>query len=187
MIEKKNRVPLGNQKNNIIRANLSPVLSAAELIAALNSGIYADISANDAVSGDNVGTIEVGTKQTKALWDEILAASGTTSGTSSALTLTQTGFVLADGAAVRFKLGTAMDKGATLNVNGTGAHAIVDALGKPQKAIAGSYCTVIYSSTTGNFILQGSGGAVSRFGNDVGQISTFEWMIMGNFSPYYGR
>jgi len=130
---------------------------------------------------------EAGKPINKAALDEFLAASGTTAGTGDALTLVQAGFVLADGATVRFKLHAAMNKGATLNVNATGAHALVDGLGKPQKAIAGSYCTAIYSSTNGNFILQGSGGAKPRFGNEPGQISTYEFILKGaSFNGYGG-
>jgi len=159
MIEKKDRVPLGNQKNNIIRTGLSTSLTTAQLIAALNAGVYADVTANNATAGENVGVAEIGTKQTKAVWDELLAASGITAGTSSALTLAQAGFSLVDGATIRFKLHADMDKGATLNVAATGAKSVVDQLGNPQRALAGSYCTVVYSSTTENFILQGRGEA----------------------------
>ena len=90
------------------------------------------------------------------------AAFGVTTGTSTALVLSpdNTSFDLVDGAVVRFKLHTDMQKGATLAVGNKAAKPIVDALGKAQKAKAGSYITTMYSATNENFILQGSGGGV---------------------------
>lgn len=122
--------------------------------------------------------------------NECLAASGSTTGTATALTLAQDGFALSDGALVRFKLH--IDSGATptLNVNGTGAKAIMQSKTKALKAgtAAGTWLTVVYSSTLDFFVLQGSGAESSgRFGNDLRQISTYELFFRGNTSSSYCR
>lgn len=122
----------------------------------------------------------------KVAMDECLAASGTTTGTSDALLLEQAGFALFDGATVRFKLHADMNPNATLNVNSTGAVKILDMTGKPQKAKAGSWCTVIYNDVSGNFTLQGNGGGTLQYGNAPGQISTFE-LFMNMFNPFYRK
>ena len=66
--------------------------------------------------------LQQGMPYSDLVMNEVLAASGTTSGTASALTLAQSGFTLTDGAVVRVKLH--VDSGATptLNINGTGAN-----------------------------------------------------------------
>lgn len=122
---------------------------------------------------------EPGTPLNKALFDKMLAAIGQTSGSASALTLTAPDFSLLDGVVVRFKTHVAVPKGATLNVNGTGAKPIIGISGKGVAIAAGSYCTVVYNATSGNFILQGEGGGQGRFGNDPGQISTYQFVEMG--------
>lgn len=94
----------------------------------------------------------------ESLGGEPLVPTGTAEGTSTALTLACPGFVLADGAIIRFKLGIALNKGATLNVDSTGAKGTVDMLGKPFKASTGAWLTVVYNSNTENFVLQGKGG-----------------------------
>ena len=108
-----------------------------------------------------------------------------TSGSASALVLSQAGFQLADGAVIRFRLH--VDSGATptINVNGTGAKKLMASKYKPMKTtFAGTWVTAIYSSTFGFFVLQGSAGAGdSRFGNDPGQISSFELMECGCNDP----
>lgn len=126
----------------------------------------------------------------KALMDEVLAASGATGGSATALTLPQTGFVLVDGATIRFKLH--VDSGATptINVNGTGAKAVMTTKYKPLKAStpAGTWLTAVYSSTFGFFVLQGSGAvSESRYGNEVNQVSTFELFLVGQQNPYFSR
>jgi len=145
MIEHKNRVP-GEGKAN--RKLITPEGGAAPF----NAVVTFD---DDPVDG--------GAPVTKALLDELLAASGTTTGTGSALELAQAGFALVDGATARMKLHVDMNKGATVNIAGTGAHPVVDSLGKGVKATAGSWVTVVYNSTTTNFILQGSGGGVQQY------------------------
>ena len=98
------------------------------------------------------GTIaEEGTPVNKALLDQYLAASGTTAGTASALTLAQSGFSLTDGAYVRARLHTAIKNSATLNVNGTGAKSVVAADGKAPYLSSGSYLVVVYSSASGKY------------------------------------
>lgn len=134
--------------------------------------------------------LTAGMFQSKDAWDECLAASGVTTGTAAALVLAQPGFVLFDGAQVRFRLHIMPipNPNVTLNVNGTGAKPVVTTKGKPLKGTAiGNWVTAIYSSTLGFFVLQGEGGSSSRYGNEVGQISTQELMIFQNFNPNYGR
>ena len=125
----------------------------------------------------------------KVLIDECLAASGITAGSSTAYTLSQPGFVLFDGALIRFKLH--VDSGATptINVNGTGAKKLMQDKYKPMKAgiAAGTWLTAVYSTTFGFFVLQGSSSQVSKYGNGAGQISSFELCIVGHFNPFYGR
>jgi hypothetical protein len=98
----------------------------------------------------------------KQAMDECLAASGVTAGTATAFTLAQPGFVLADGALIRFRLH--VDSGATptINVNGTGAKKLMQNKTKNMKAgiAAGTWLTAIYSSTFGFFVLQGSMGSL---------------------------
>ena len=130
--------------------------------------------------------ITAGMPVDKAAMDECLAASGTTEGTATAYTLAQANFALFDGALVRIKLH--VDSGATptLNINGTGAKALMQSKTKPFKAgiPAGTWVTFVYSSDFGFFLQQGSissGG--THFGNGVGQISTFELMFCGHSDP----
>lgn len=118
--------------------------------------------------------------------DEILAASGVTGGEPTALTLAQERFTLFDGATIRFKLH--VDSGATptINVNGTGAKALMQTRYKSMKAAtpAGTWLTAVYSSTFDFFLLQGSGdSAGKRFGNGPGQTSSFELMFCGANNP----
>ena len=98
---------------------------------------------------------QAGTPVNKPLLDEFLAASGVTAGTATAFTLAQAGFVLADGATVRFRLHTASGSNATLNVAGTGAKAIKTALGLPlrQGIAAGMWLTAVYSASHGAYIV----------------------------------
>ena len=85
---------------------------------------------------------------------------GVTEGTASALTLSAPGFALSDGVVVRFRLHTAIAAGATLDIGGTGAKAIVDSKGSAVKAgaLAGAWLSAVYSAANGNFTLQGEGG-----------------------------
>ena len=121
----------------------------------------------------------------KVTLDEFLAASGVTSGSASALVLSQAGFQLADGAVIRFRLH--VDSGATptINVNGTGAKKLMATKYKPMKTtFAGTWVTAIYSSTFGFFVLQGSAGLVDgAYGNGVGQISSLELMTCAYGDP----
>lgn len=122
----------------------------------------------------------------KEAMDEVLAASGTTGGAPSELTLVQDRFALFDGAVIRFKLH--VDSGATptINVNGTGAKALMQDKYRPMKVtFAGTWLTAVYSSDFDFFVLQGSGGGGSntRFGNGVNQISSFELYLCGHNDP----
>lgn len=130
--------------------------------------------------------ITAGMPVDKAAMDECLAASGTTEGTATAYTLAQANFALFDGALVRIKLH--VDSGATptLNINGTGAKALMQSKTKPFKAgiPAGTWVTFVYSSDFGFFLQQGSSDSSgTRFGKGVGQISTFELMFCGHSDP----
>ena len=134
--------------------------------------------------------LQAGMPINKIAMDECLAASGTTTGTATSYLLAQPGFVLTDGATVRFKLH--VDSGATptLNINGTGAKAIMQNKYKPMKVgvSAGIWLTAIYSSTLGFFVLQGSGESSNlKFGNGVGQISSLELSMVGRNDPKYQR
>lgn len=130
--------------------------------------------------------ITAGMPVDKAAMDECLAASGTTGGSATAFTLVQPNFALFDGALVRIKLH--VDSGATptLNINGTGAKALMQSKTKPFKAgiPAGTWVTFVYSSDFGFFLQQGSGGGSNlRFGNEPGQISSFELVFCGHGDP----
>ena len=98
---------------------------------------------------------QAGTAVNKPLLDEFLAASGVTSGSGTAYTLAQPGFVLVDGASVRFRLHTASGANPTLNVGGTGAKAIKTALGLPlrQGLAAGMWLTALYSASQNAYIV----------------------------------
>ena len=95
----------------------------------------------------------------KAMLDEFLAASGTTTGSESALALTQAGFVLVDGAKVRYKTHLQTAASATLNVSGTGARSIVAATGGAFPAVsAGMWVEAVYSSTANAYVVSSSVG-----------------------------
>lgn len=58
----KDRIALGNGKNNILKfSTLSESLTLSELITLLNSGAYVDLTNNNIVTGENVGVSEIGT------------------------------------------------------------------------------------------------------------------------------
>ena len=129
--------------------------------------------------------ITAGMPVDKAAMDECLAASGTTAGSATAFTLAQPNFTLFDGALVRIKLH--VDSGATptLNINGTGAKKLMQSKTKPFKTgvPAGTWVTFVYSSDFGFFLQQGSSGSNLRFGNEPGQISSFELMFCAHGDP----
>lgn len=134
--------------------------------------------------------IQKGMAVDKLAMDECLAASGTTTGTDSALVLTQENFVLFDGALIRFRLH--IDSGATptIDVNNTGAKKLMQDKYKPmQKVFAGTWVTAVYCEAFDFFVLQGSGAKnETLFGNDPGQINTFELCMLGHsWDPFYRR
>ena len=98
---------------------------------------------------------QMGTPVNAAALNEMLAASGITSGSSTAYTLAQEGFSLFDGAAVRFRLHVASGVKPTLNVNGTGAKALVDAFGDAMQAeaAAGSWIEATYSEKNDSYVV----------------------------------
>ena len=101
---------------------------------------------------------QIGTALNKALFDYTMAAIGTTAGTANALTLAgDGGFILSDGATIRFKLH--VDSGATptINVNSKGAKDLRTANGEYMpETPAGTWLTATYSSTLGFFVCAGS-------------------------------
>lgn len=147
---------------------------------------YMNTSTNPAKMWQCVGE-SGGVYSWKPKYDSFIAK-GTTDGSASALTLEQLNFTLSDGVGARFKLHTipAPSPNVTLNINSTGAKPVITSNGKPFKnAIAGSWVTVVYSLTLDSFILQGDGSdgeSSSRFGNGVGQISTYQF-ITGAWKP----
>lgn len=85
----------------------------------------------------------------------ILAATGTTSGTGSVLSLVQSGFVLFDNACARIKLHADILDNATLNINSTGAKPIYmnDNSRIKKGAKAGSFLNLAYNSALGRWYL----------------------------------
>lgn len=102
-----------------------------------------------------------GTPINKVALDEILAASGVTGGTSTAYTLAQDNFTLADGAPVRFRIHAASGSPATLNINSTGAKAVKTVTNgdMPAAIPAGMWLDAVYSASADAYIL--TGGSVS--------------------------
>ena len=134
--------------------------------------------------------VQQGMNVDKVAMDECLAASGTTEGTASAFTLVQPNFALFDGALVRIRLH--VDSGATptIDVNGTGAVALMQDASRPLKTgtKAGMWLTFIYSEVLGFFVLQGSGGdSRGAFGRYISQISSLELTLCGEDNPSYTR
>lgn len=103
--------------------------------------------------------VQEGTPFNKAVLDELLAASGITTGNENAYVLEQPGFILEDGATVRFKLHVASGSGPTLNVNNTGAKPLMSTATKYMKVgtDAGMWVTAIYNATMQAYIVQGNG------------------------------
>lgn len=134
--------------------------------------------------------IQEGMSIDKTAMDECLAASGTTAGSATAYTLAQPGFVLFDGALIRFKLHVNSGATPTINVNATGVKKLMQTKYKPMKAgiAAGTWLTAVYSSTLGFFLLQGSGENTNlRYGNGSGQVSAHEIHQCGHNDPFYIR
>lgn len=110
----------------------------------------------------NAGTIQtIGLSKTNPNVSDAIShvggANGVTTGTASALVLAGPKFQLVDGALIRFRLH--VDSGATptINVNGTGAKALMATATTPMEGTkAGTWVTAVYSSTLGFFVLQGS-------------------------------
>ena len=131
-----------------------------------------------------------GTPINKALLDHAVAANGKTRGTGTAYLLDSDGFTLSDGAKINIKLHVASGATPTININNTGAKALMMSAVKPLKSgiAAGTWLTFTYSTTLGFFVLQGSmGGTNQKFGNEPGQISTFELCMVGHWDPFYAR
>lgn len=146
------------------------------------------VAQNATIELDNP-IVTAGTPVNKQVLDECLAASGVTSGSATAYTLAQAGFTLFDGALVRIRLHVASGATPTLNVNRTGAKALMQSATKPFKAgiAAGTWCTFVYSSALGFFLQQGSSGGGLNYGNDLNQISAYELATRGEWSSGYNR
>lgn len=116
----------------------------------------------------------------KQAMDECLAASGTTGGTATALTLSQQDFGLVDGATIRFKVHTRTGSHVTLNVNNTGAHELRTPNNQAISSVPqNTWITAIYSSSLSYYIVQGTTSSGGTFGNGPGQVSTFERFFRG--------
>lgn len=102
---------------------------------------------------------EVGTPLNKKLLDFAVAACGVTAGTATEYTLDDEfgGFELVDGAKVSFGLHVASGVNPTLNVNGTGAKRLINAVGNPFPAAipAGAWVNASYSHQHDAYLLVG--------------------------------
>lgn len=130
------------------------------------------------------GIAQEGTPINKPLLDEFLAAAGVTAGTATAFTLVQKGYSLFDGAEVRFRLHRASGSGATLNVNGTGAKPLRDAMGESMASgmPAGTWLKAIYSAAAGAYTI--SGGATNVTPADIGAVNK-AGDTMANWARFY--
>ncbi len=132
------------------RVKLTPVDAA--------NGIY------DLVRADEPQ--DPGTPLNKKLLDFAVAACGVTAGTATALTLDDEfgGFELVDGAKVNFRLHVASGVNPTLNVNGTGAKAIVNAhgLSLPANIPANTWINATYNVPNDEFEVDADMRAVWR-------------------------
>ena len=118
--------------------------------------------------------LQVAMPYNKGAANEMLAASGVATGTSTLLALNQPGFTLFDGALIRFRVPVDLAYGVQINVTGSGARALVDSAGKPIRNVrAGAWISAAYSTATNFFVVQGSGGGTTRY-----QSALFE-TIMG--------
>jgi len=107
--------------------------------------------------------ITEGMRQNKLAWDECLAASGITTGTSTFFQLAQEGFSLFNGAAARIQLHNipipGLDGKTRLNINNTADIPIILPSGAPLAGTPpGTWITVVYSQVLDSFIVQGSAG-----------------------------
>lgn len=101
---------------------------------------------------------QVGTEVNRAAQIEFLAASGTTAGTASALTLAQPSFTLEDNAPIRVKFHVNTTAPFSINVNNTGAIPVYDAQGNNNANYnLNTWATFVYSVTLNRWIAQGAG------------------------------
>lgn len=69
----KDRVPLRNGKNNILKFALSAGMSHEQLLSALIDGAFADVFYNQALPGtENTGVVQIGTVANKAFFDALV-------------------------------------------------------------------------------------------------------------------
>lgn len=132
-----------------------------------------------------------GTSLNKNLFDQLIAAFGTTTGTASELALTgDGGFQFTDGATIRFKLHVNSGATPTINVDGTGAKRLMANTRKPMKAgtPAGTWIVATYCKDFDFFVVQGSGTADQlRIGTDPKQFTMAEWLVCGFGNAFYNR
>lgn len=117
-----------------------------------------------------------GTPINKVLLDEMLAASGVATGTSSALALEQEGFVLVDGATIRLKSTTGVNAGATLNINGTGAKYIYNSSGVKliTDIAANIWMELVYSDGIDGYVLTNTTSGFALISKTVLADSTYQ-------------
>lgn len=98
----------------------------------------------------------------KTFANEVLAASGVASGGNGIYSLTQPGFLLLDGALVRFRVPENWGDEFTLNVNETGALPVLDTAGEPISTdlVQGAWVEALYSSAVGAYFFKSGGGAL---------------------------
>lgn len=98
----------------------------------------------------------------KAFANEVLAASGIASGSNGIYSLTQPGFLLLDGALVRFRVPENWGDEFTLNVNETGALPVLDTAGEPISTdlVQGAWVEALYSSAVGAYFFKSGGGSL---------------------------
>ena len=98
-----------------------------------------------------------GTPVNRQTQTEYLAASGTTTGSSSVFNLAQEAFELFDGCVARVRFHTNTVAPFTLNVGFTGGLPVIDAQGGNQSNYsANTWATFIYSAPLGAWVAQGA-------------------------------
>lgn len=123
--------------------------------------------------------VEPGTPINKALFDYVIAATGTTGGTATAFTLAgDGGFELIDGATILFKLHCNSGATPTINVNGKGAKKLMKDRYSPMPfTFGGTWLSAVYCADFDFFILRGSTGKTNgKAGQRYKAISSYMWV-----------
>lgn len=188
----------GNSRLLRIPANL-PITSFDELMALLKgNGLPTDLLLN--YDGWENPTTMMRVNKNSLLKDETANALGLTpsseltpntallyaghiravsTGTASALTVSvPDDFTLIDGTRVQVQANVLLMSPLTLKLGALNKYPIITARNQTRiLAVAGAWLTVAYSASLQAFVLQGDAGGALRFGNDPGQISTFEAVV----------